>query len=114
METIKPKSELNFFKWENVGDSITFVVDELPVWDKPNPFGQTDNFIVGTDDEGQRHSIPLPHQAKAAVKEVEESIVVGQTRFCIRYVARKSLPASGNKKARQLKMMEVAVEGLKE
>jgi hypothetical protein len=116
MQTVERDNNLNFFKWKSVGDSITVTVTEMPVWDKPNQFGSKDNFFIGVDEDGQKHNVPLPFDAAAKVKKVEESIVLGQTRFQLTFESKKLLPpkVGGDGKARQFKTFSVGVEGLKD
>lgn len=110
MQTIDRPSSLTFHKWETKGQSIDVVIREAPVYDKPNSFGGSDNYfrgtIHGTDDKVQ---VNMPFDLREKVKQVEESIEYGKTRFLITYIGSKPMKGKA-----PLKLFDVQAEGLKE
>lgn len=115
VQTIERKSELSFPKWDTVGMELDVVITEAAVKGKVNQFGGVDNYfrgvITGTEDKVQ---VSMPYDLLKKFEQVEESIVLGQTRFVIKYESKRMLPPGADGKARQFKTFSVGVEGLKD
>lgn len=110
MQTIERQNNLTFHKWDTKGQEIDVVIDEQPVYNKANSFGGTDNFfrgrVYGTE---SRIQVNLPYDLKEKIKQVEESIEYGVTRFVIKFTGTKPMKGKA-----PLKLFDVQAEGLKE
>lgn len=110
METIDRKNALTFHKWDTKGQTLDVIITEAPVYDKPNSFGSKDSYfrgiITGTDDKVQ---VPMTYDLREKIKQVEESVVLGTTRFVITWDSVKPMKGKA-----PLKLFIVQAEGLKE
>jgi hypothetical protein len=110
MARIERKQELEFLKWDEKGKAIDVVITNDAVLGKPNDFGGTDNFFravyTGTEDKVQ---VPMPYDLLKKFEQVQESVVLGQTRFLITFTGTKPMKGKA-----PLKLFDVDVEGLKE
>lgn len=108
MQTIERKSNITFHKWNKVGDTLDVIVKDEAVFDKPNQFGGKDSYfrgvITGTEDAVQ---VNMPYDLRSKYEQVQDGVVLGQTRFIIRYAGTKPMKGKA-----PLKLFDVQVEGL--
>jgi hypothetical protein len=110
MQTIERQDGITFHKWNKVGDTVDVTITEAAVLDKPNQFGGKDNYfrgvITGTDD---RIQVPMPYDLLKKFELVQESVILGETRFVITFEGTKPMKGKA-----PLKLFKVDVDGLKD
>lgn len=110
MQTIERPDSLTFHKWDSKGQSIDVTITEPAVLGKQNQFGGVDNYfrgvITGTED---RIQVPMTYDLLKKFELVQESIVLGQTRFIITFTGTKAMKGKA-----PLKLFEMKVDGLKD
>jgi len=107
---IERQNTIQFWKWDTKGQSLDVVITDAPVYGKQNTFGGTDNYfrgvISGTEEKVQ---VNMPYDLREKVKQIEESIEYGVTRFTITFTGTKPMKGKA-----PLKLFDVDAEGLKE
>jgi hypothetical protein len=110
MQTIERKNDLTFHKWDTKGQEVDVVITDEPVMGQANQFGGEDYFfrgvITGTED---RIQVNMPYDLRKKFELVQDSVVLGQTRFVIKYTGTKPMKGKA-----PLKLFDGAVEGLKD
>jgi hypothetical protein len=110
MARIERKSELEFLKWSEKGQEVDVIIVEEAVLGKANQFGGVDNYFravyTGTEDKVQ---INMPYDLLKKYEQVAESIVLGQTRFIIKFTGTRPIKGKA-----PMKLFDVDVEALRD
>lgn len=101
---------LTFHKWDEVGQTLDFIADGEPVFDRPNQFGSKDSFIRGIiEADGSQVQVPMTYDFAHKVRPIADLILPGVTKFSVRFTGTKPIKGKA-----PMKLYDVEVEGLKE
>lgn len=107
---IERPNDLTFHKWDTKGQQIDVTITDDAVLGKANQFGGVDNYFravyTGTEDKVQ---VPMPYDLLKKFELVQDSVILGKTRFMITFTGTKPMKGKA-----PLKLFDVDVEGLKE
>lgn len=109
-QKLERQNAITFWKWDTKGQNLKVVVDEAPIYEKPNTFGGEDNYfrgrIAGTEDKVQ---VNMPYDLREKVKNAQESFEYGVTTLDITFTGTKPMKGKA-----PLKLFDVEADGLKE
>ena len=110
LQPVNRKNDLTFHKWDEKGQELDVTITDEPVMGVENQFGGKDYFFrgvkTGTEDRVQ---VPMPYDLRSKFEQVQDGVVLGQTRFVIAFTGTKPMKGKA-----PLKLFDVSVEGLKE